>query len=314
MHRTKLTLLLIVVLLLAFQTANAEQKTLTILHAGSLSVPLDTLAKAYMKSHPDVVIKRESAGSRTTARKVSELGKEADLVGVADYLVIEDLLMPKFADWQVIFASNEMVIAYSEHSKFAGEINEDNWYEVLLRKGVEYGHSDPNRDPCGYRSRMVMQLAEKHYKKPGLAKKLKEGCPAKNIRPKETDLIALIEAGELDYMFQYRSVAVQHGLKFLPLPKQINLSDVDLGALYKTAEVEVSGKKPGEKVTYHGTPITYGITIPNNAPNPELALDFLKFILGQQGRETFDKLGQPPIVPAKLRGNNIPAELKAFGK
>ena len=52
------------------------------------------------------------------------------------------------------------------------------------------------------------------------------------IRPKEVDLVALIESNAIDYMFQYKSVAIQHGLKYIELPREINLSDPSLNDLY----------------------------------------------------------------------------------
>lgn len=33
-----------------------------------------------------------------------------------------------------------------------------------------------------------------------------------------------------------------------------------------------------------GIPIFYGLTIPKNAPNPELGLEFMKFVLSEGGR------------------------------
>lgn len=59
-------------------------------------------------------------------------------------------------------------LCFTEKSKYAKEINADNWYPVLQRNGVTYGRSDPDLDPCGYRTLMVWQLAEKHYNMPGL--------------------------------------------------------------------------------------------------------------------------------------------------
>ncbi len=44
------------------------------------------------------------------------------------------------------------------------KIDAGNWHEILLRPDVQYGHSDPNSDPCGYRSLLTWQLAEKYYK------------------------------------------------------------------------------------------------------------------------------------------------------
>ena len=53
---------------------------LIIFHAGSLTVPVAELTDAFSELHPGVTFETESAVSRTTARKVSELGREADIV------------------------------------------------------------------------------------------------------------------------------------------------------------------------------------------------------------------------------------------
>ncbi len=289
------------------------QPNLIILHAGSLSVPFDEATEAFEELNPGVTIVTESAGSRTTIRKVTELGKRADVVAVADYTVIEDLMFPDYADWYIWFARNEMVIAYSEHSKFSDEIDGENWYQILLRDDVQYGHSDPDQDPCGYRTLMLWQLAEIYYDVPGLYDDLDAGCPPQNIRPKETDLIALQQAGALDYVFQYRSVAEQHDLEYLELPEEINLSSPEFAEFYSHAQVVVSGKEPGTTVTLTGAAIVYGVTIPKNAPHPDLAIAFLKFLLGKEGQAIMAENGQPPIVPAVASDpDRLTEELKQF--
>ncbi|MEA3351219.1 MAG: tungstate ABC transporter substrate-binding protein WtpA [Chloroflexota bacterium] len=281
---------------------NAAEQTglegkLIIFHAGSLTVPIDELTTAFQAKYPNVAFETEAAGSRSTARKVSELDRLADLVMSADYTVIDELLIPDFAGWNIRFARNTMVIAFTDQSKYADEFNSDNWYEVLTRGDVVYGHSEPDADPCGYRTLMVCQLAELYYEEPGLYGKLDENCPEENVRPKSVELIALLQSGDMDYAFEYRSVAVQHGLKFIELPDEINLSMVSNADFYSQAEVELSGAEPGETVTKKGKPIVYGVTIPKDAPSPELALEFVKFLLGSEGQAIMEQQGQPPIVP-----------------
>jgi len=286
---------------------------LIIFHAGSLTVPVKALSEAFQARHPGVTFETEAAGSRTTARKVSELGREADIVMSADYTVIDNLLIPDFADWNIRFARNTMVIAYPDGAQYAGEINGDNWYEILTREGVVYGHSDPNADPCGYRTLLVWQLAEAHYGVPGLNGTLEEHCPPENVRPKETDLIALMQSGDMDYAFEYRSIAVQHGLNFVELPDEINLSKVEQASFYGQATVEVSGTEPGTTITQVGKPIVYGVTISKNAPSPELALEFVKFLLGPEGQAIMEAQGQPPIVPPVAGDRDaLPAALRAL--
>jgi molybdate/tungstate transport system substrate-binding protein len=231
----------------------------------------------------------------------------------ADYTVIDNLLMPEFADWNIRFARNAMVIAYTDGSQYADEINGDNWYDVLTREGVVYGHSEPEADPCGYRTLLVWQLAEKHYEEPGLYEKLDDHCPPENVRPKETDLIALLQTGNMDYAFEYRSIALQHGFNLVELPQEIDLSLLKHADLYSQAEVELSGSEPGETLTMQGKPIVYGVTVPKVAPSPDLAVAFVRFLLGPEGQAIIGEQGQPPIVPPVAGDKDkLPAALRVL--
>lgn len=286
-----------------------------VLHAGSLSIPFAQIEKEFEAKYPDTDVIREAAGSRTTARKVTDLGRAADVVASADYTVIESLMLPDYADWYLNFATNEMAIMYTEDSTYADEINEENWYEILLKDGVEYGHSEPNADPCGYRSQLVWKLAELHYNEADLYQKLRKECPAKNVRPKETDLLALLEAGELDYIFIYRSVAQQHGMPFVTLPDQINLKTNKYSDFYAKAEFDVSGKAPGETITKTGKPMVYGVTIPTNTPNRAGAEAFIEFLVGPEGRKIMVENGQPAINPGIVNNiDAVPASIKNLVK
>lgn len=286
---------------------------LVVFHAGSLAVPVKDLVEAFRARHPNVAIETEASGSNATARKISELGRQADIMMSADYTVIDKLLIPQFAEWNVQFARNTMVVAYSRDSQYAGEINASNWHEILTREGVIYGHADPNADPCGYRTLLVWQLAKKHYKVPGLYQKLEAHCPPENVRAKSVELIALLESGDMDYAWEYRSVAVQHGLEFVELPDEINLSRVEHAEFYKQAKVEIAGEEPGKTMTMVGNPIVYGVTIPKDAASSDLAVEFVKFLLGPEGQQIMEERGQPPIVPPVTDNKGVlPSALQAL--
>lgn len=291
---------------------NAE---LVIFHAGSLAVPFKQVCKEFNKLHPETKIVREAAGSRVCARKISELNRPCDVMASADYTVIDELLIDEHAKWNIKFASNEMVIAFRDNSNKAKQINKDNWHDILLDKEIAYGRSDPNSDPCGYRTALIIKLAEKYYKKPALAKDLLKK-DKRYIRPKEVDLLALLEVGEIDYFFIYRSVAEQHKLKYLTLPDEINLKKTKFADYYKNASIRLTGKKPGTFITKTASPVVYGVTIPNNAPNNVLAKKFLTFLLtSEKGGAILKENGQTLLVPAPTKTfDKIPAELKKFAK
>jgi molybdate/tungstate transport system substrate-binding protein len=291
---------------------SGKQKEIIIFHAGSLSVPLKLLKEIYEKRNPGIKILMEPSGSLVCARKITELKKSCDIVVSADYFVINELLIPKYANWSIRFATNEIVIAYSDKAKYSLELNSSNWIDILLKDDVLFSRSDPDTDPCGYRTVLTMKLAEKYYNKEGLTDKL----VTKNreyIRPKEVDLIALIESNTVDYMFQYKSVAIQHNLKYIELPDEINLSNPLYSDLYKSVSLDVTGSKPGTKMKVKGEYINYSMTIPFNSLNKEEAIDFICFMLSNEGLEIFRINGQNPIVPFSTdQVDKIPSKLLKY--
>jgi len=286
---------------------------LIVFHAGSLSVPFKAIADAFQEEHPGVRVLLEAAGSRACARKIADLGRPCDVFGSADYAVIDTLLIPDHADWCIRFATNEMSIVYSEASRRSDEITAANCFEILLLEDVAYGRSDPDLDPCGYRTVLTAKLAEQYYRRPGLAEELL-AKDQRHIRPKETELLALLEAEAIDYIFLYRSVAQQHGLKCLLLPDAVNLKRPELTSHYKSVSVELTGKTPAETVTRYGEPMVYGVTIPHRTANPGAALAFVRFLLEQdRGRAIMESNGQPSVIPAVTPSyGRIPEALKQF--
>ncbi len=304
----------ITLLFVAGCSSNQSNKSdeLIIFHAGSLSVPMKDVITAFNEEFPEIKVMTEASGSRDCARKIADLNKDCDIMASADYTVIDELLIPEFAKWNIRFASNEMVLVYTEKSHYANVIDATNWFEILLKDEVTYGRSDPNSDPCGYRTVLVSELAEQYYQIPGYSEKLL-AKDLNYIRPKETDLLALLEVNSLDYVFIYRSVAVQHDLNFVVLPNQINLENSEYADFYKQASVQISGKKMGEWITKTGEPMIYGITIIENAPNKENALKFTNFLLSEKGMEIMEENGQPSKVPSYTNTySEIPETLKKY--
>jgi len=208
-----------------------------------------------------------------------------------------------------------MSIVFTDKSRYAKEINSKNWFEILMRSDVSFGRSDPNADPCGYRTVLMLQLAEKYYAKPGLASEfLKKDN--RFMRPKEVDLLSLLETNTIDYIFIYRSVAVQHKLKFLSLADEINLRNPGMSGLYNSVSVEINGDKPGKKITQRGEPAVYGITVLRDAPNKKAAMLFLNFLLSKdKGMKIMEKCGQASVIPAYTSTfDSIPPILQQFAR
>jgi molybdate/tungstate transport system substrate-binding protein len=279
-----------------------------VFNAGSLARPLRAALDSFAVSE-GVRFEQEQAGSLETARKLTELGRIPDVIALADHEIFPQLLVPEHTTWYARFARNRMVLAYTDRSRYADSITPDNWWRIMLRPGVETGHSDPNLDPAGYRSLLVMQLAERYYREPGLADRLRRAIPPRNIRPKEIDLVALLETGELDYAFQYESVARGASLDFIPLPDSVSLGNMRDSAFYKEAAVRVVGHRPGDSLTMRGTPVVYALSIPRRAPHPRLGERFVQFLVSNDGRRILRANHLHALDSAVVSGEGAPAWL-----
>jgi len=297
-------------------TLGFTKEIIIIFHAGSLAVPFGEIEKVFEGKYPQYDVRREPAGSRACARKITDIGKPADVMASADYKVIDNLMIPKDAKFNAQFVTNEMAIAYTDKSKYASQINAKNWTKIFLRKGVKVGHSNPNMDPCGYRSMLVTKLAEDFYNEPKFFDKLfgygesytagEEDTKKVIVRPKETDLLGLIEAGMYDYLYIYKSVAEQHGLKYITLPPEVSLKSASLKETYKKVSFKINGKKPGTWITKKGAPMVYGITVVQNTKSPvnkDGAVKFVNFVLSPEGQAIMKKNGQGLINPPVITGD-----------
>ncbi len=306
-----------------------EPKSVSVFHAGSLAQPFQAVEKNFEAANKNTDVQLEAAGSVDTIRKVTELGKQADVIGSADYRLIPQMMYPDYADWYIVFATNEIVLCYTDKSKYADEINADNWYEILQKPDVLWAFGSPNIDPCGYRTVMTIKLADLAYNKSvfnnllaahtAITIKEENGVytittpEALNpdtkyvtIRDKSEDLVSMTIAGGIDYAFEYRSVAEQNKLKYVELPPSINLKDVRYEETYAKVKVKISN---GTIQT--AAPIAYGITVPKNAVNKDLGIKYVEQVINENGQKIFRDMGQPPTVPA-LGSGNIPEQLKKY--
>jgi molybdate/tungstate transport system substrate-binding protein len=331
-----LTSVLIVMASLSFScnSQNNEQIQLRVYNADSLIIPFLEMEKKFEIQHPDIDVIIEGHGSIQVIRAATELREDVDVAAVADSqlirLLMYDTPMPDkngtYADWCIDFATNAMGIAYTNQSKYSNEISTDNWYRIMSRPDVIIGLSDPRIDSLGYRSLMTLRLAESYYNNNQLIDQmignvfvnpleiseanglttitvpeiLKPSQDRIVLRTYSLQILALLESGDVDYSFEYESVALQHGFKFLKLPAAIGLSSQEFSSDYKKVRVAMDFQRFSSiNPQFPGAPIVYGVTIPNNAKHPGEASIFIEYLLGSEGQEILNRYFQPPLIPAE---------------
>ncbi|MDY6875057.1 MAG: tungstate ABC transporter substrate-binding protein WtpA [Chloroflexota bacterium] len=347
----KLYCLILALALSACTLSPGEKTQLRVLLAGSLIVPFDDLESAFEEQHPDVDVLIDAHGSIQCVRHVTELDGLADVVAVADYALVPMLMYETqdpetgqpYATWTLQFATNRLGIAYTPQSAHADEISADNWYEILSRPDVLLGLSDPRFDACGYRGLMLAHLAGSHYGVQDIFADLfgsrftypvrvqtsgdVSTIPVPEVLQPEKEsglvmrgssvrLLALLQSGDLDYAFEYESVTRQHGLEFLPLPPEIDLSDKTYQDNYERVRVSLNFQRfASVNPEFEGQAIAYGLTIPANAPHPDLAVEFIQFLAGPEGQAIMAESQHPMILPPVADNKDaLPAALQTLVK
>jgi molybdate/tungstate transport system substrate-binding protein len=261
------------------QGTSSGKDTVVVFIAASLTnairPQLDSFAAA-----KGVTILAENGGSMEHVRKMTELQRIPDLILLADDDVFPKHLAPNYTTWWADFARNRMVVAYTDRSKATREIADTNWFRILTRTGIEVGRADPDLAPVGYRTLTLFTLAALKYRELTLAQRLVENAPAKNVRGNAAELAALLAAGELDYIYEYESVARANGFRYIVMPPDIT-----------------------------GRPVTYALAIPTGAPHKRAGERLLEFLLSDSVkaklRSRFVDMMDRPVV----HGTDAPAFL-----
>jgi molybdate/tungstate transport system substrate-binding protein len=274
--------LLLVFAAQAFGAGPAQDRSISVLYAGSLATVMENgIGPAFAKA-TGYTYQGEAQGSLGAAQMVRNHLRSPDVFISADPLVNINVLMGErngnLARWFLLVASSQLVIAYNPHSRFASKFeeaaaNKIAWYDVLASPGLRFGRGDPTIDPKGYRTLFMFGLAAKHYHKNDIPKLLGEPLNAAQVFP-EVVLLARIESGQFDAgIFYKHEIAARH-LPYISLPAEINLGDTRFSDLYAQ---ETYTLPSGQQVS--GAPILFTVTIPEQARHREAALAFVRFLL-----------------------------------
>ena len=279
---------------------DAAESQVSVLYAGSLGNLMEKDVGPAFSHATGYKYLGEAKGSVLSANLIKEKLRRPDVFISADPKVNQRLMGHENGDlvrWYATIFGNEMVLGYNPNSRFAVELkqlgtNDTRLYEILQEKGFRLGRGDPELEPKGYRTLFLFDLAEKHYRRPGLAQQILNNATHPTLVFPEEQLVARLEAGQLDAGIFYRNEVAEHSLPFITFPREFNLSDPDLDPAYGAATY-VSSKG----TTYVGSAIVYSITIPETSQNRAGAIALVSFFLSGEGRKIVEKHALRLIQP-----------------
>ncbi|MEH2455080.1 extracellular solute-binding protein [Nostoc sp.] len=260
----------------------------------------------------------KAAGSTILANAIRDKIIQPDVFISAStraYERLEGIANGNEVKWSLVFASTSMVIGYSAVSQFIDRFNAAvagtvPWYQVLQQPGVRLGRTDPTLDPKGVYAILVMQLASLYYNQSDIKQTiLGLDTNQTQIFP-EADLVAYLKDGNLDAGFFYLNEVLDVDLPYISLPAEINLGNPSQKDFYQQAYYQDT-----QGQTIAGEPILYSLTIPTKVENYAGAVEFVKYLLGSNGRKLLLEDGLS-MIPLQVDGDlsAVPEELSNFLK
>jgi len=171
------------------------------------------------------------------------------------------------------------------------------WWQILETPGFRFGRTDPNTDPQGLNIIFMMQLAARYYHQPDLAEKIL----GPQINPQqifqEPQVMARLQAGQLDASSAYKNAARSAWVAVLSLPPEINLGSASMEKEYQQASVKLNGK------AHQPSPLVFYAAVLKHTPQPKLASRFVAWLQGSEARQIlshyhYDDPGDDkPLVP-----------------
>jgi molybdate/tungstate transport system substrate-binding protein len=230
---------------------------------------------------------------------VEEGQKNPDVVVSADARLLRRRLYDEHADWDAVFASNSVGIAYNAETEVGERLESgDAWYDVLRDADEgEIAISDPDLDPLGYRAVQMFELAEEKY---GIDGFRDEMVSKVYEEPQEPQLLTGVRTGSRSAAVSYKNMAVDHNLPFHELPDDINFSDPERAEQYAEATYTTE-----DGTTFEGTPVLYNVTVLNDADSKDAGYEFVNYLL--ENRELLAE-GCLSLPEVKYHGNK-PAEV-----
>src|SRR5687767_7774295 len=223
----------------------------------------------------------ELGGSLEQSRKITELGRIPDVLLLVDDDVVA-ALVPTHLEWYVRFATNRLVVAFAQQARVADSITPENWWRLLSRPDIRVGRADPSVAPVGRHTLDMLVRVDAYYGQRGLADSLRARATLKYVRPNATELAALLETGEVDFIIDYESVARQYGFGFMTLPDDL------------------------------APAVLYGMAVPRQATHSRAGIEFAAFVLSTEGQRILrDAQIAVLSVPVAI-GTNVPPEITAL--
>lgn len=264
---------------------------LDVAYAGSMGSMMEGPIKAQAAAMLGIDMRGRAAGSDALAKLIVGDSISADVFLPVTPGPMMTVIEAGKTQIGMPIARTEMVIAYSPKSRFAARFADAAankrgampWYEILAQPGVRFGRTDPTTDPQGRNIIFTLQLAEKYYNQPGLAKKIAGDAINTAQIFSEPTVEARLQSGELDAASAYKIQPGPFNLPYVSLPDAINLGNQSMHQRYQQASLTLGGK------THHPQALVYYAAVITGSAHADKAAAFVQWLSTAAAQQIFHK-------------------------
>ena len=247
----------------AVPTSKPEPRALTVFAAASLTGAFTEIGKNFDAAHPGVTSTFNFAGSQNLRTQL-EQGAIADVFASANTkemntLIITDTLVP--TGTAQIFATNKLLVILPANNPAKIQTLQD-----LSQSGVKIVLADASV-PAGNYAR---QILDKLSKDPTFGANFKTKVLA-NVVSNETDVKQVVS--------------------------KVQLGEADAGIVYISDSVAAPDLKTIDIPANFNVIAKYPIAVLANAPQSQLASEFIAYVLSADGQAILQKWGFTPLQP-----------------
>jgi molybdate/tungstate transport system substrate-binding protein len=304
---------------------SSGSQILRVVAAGSLSSLLPPIASQFANATPGVSAPAASetfTGSLAALSDIASLGQTYDAAIVADYRLIPQMLEPAFAHWELLFASDPVVLAYDPAGSGLSGLNSSNWGAKLVTAGGLLGIANASTDPLGYAEIFTLQLQGllvdgnasslyAHFYAGAVGAYASPRASATRLAPESQAAVLLAEHEVAAYLV-YRSYALTSHLTYLTLDPRVDLGSTNGTALAEYARASTTILASSGSEVVHGTPVLFSVTVPSNAPDASLGDLFVAYLVSPALGPQLSADGFLPLSPVWVdEPSELPAVLSA---
>lgn len=298
-------------------TSSSAEGPLISYSADAYAPEVTSLLNGFSSSTGVQVAPLKSGGSTADASAI-EAGAPDDVFVSSSLAATSSAYLGNLtAGWTIGFATDQMVVAYSNSTTQTSAASSiislgstannsnatsdwNNFYTALVSGTVKVGISAPSQDPGGLRGWLALEAAGYLYAggNSSAYTSILLGDHDNVTAASAADLVAPLQAGDIQFLFTYKSAAVSNDLPFITLDSHVNLGTASLGSFYsKFSYTDSAG-------TTKGAPIVISVTIPKSAVNTAEALQFVQYVV--QNAKSLSTFGVVPLSPCVIYESSSP--------